>query len=79
MKEDKHPFVESTTYADDIKYKGGGYQGYWHYINIPYLDEAGTVGTDFKFKPKSHDIVEAINAITAWIDAKDNYKTSYVY
>ena len=37
-KEDKHPFVECTTLADDIKYHGGSWQKEWHYIDQPWLD-----------------------------------------
>lgn len=40
-KEGNHPLVECTTFADDIKRKGGGYQSGWHFIDTPYLDEGG--------------------------------------
>lgn len=36
--EDKHPFVECATFADNIKYHGGGWQSDWHFVDQPYLD-----------------------------------------
>jgi hypothetical protein len=36
--EGNHPFVECTTFADDIKNKGGAYQSGWHFVDQPYLD-----------------------------------------
>jgi len=33
-----HPFVEAAPFADMIKYKGGGWQSNWHFVDIPYFD-----------------------------------------
>ena len=59
-KEDKHPFVECVTFADDIKYKGGSYQSGWHFIDTPFLDEGGDISDFPDFKPDSHNITEVI-------------------
>ena len=32
-KEKNHMFTECTTFADDIKHSGGGYQSGWHFID----------------------------------------------
>lgn len=40
--EDFHIFVESATFADDIKVKGMGFQSPWHYIDLPYMDNYTT-------------------------------------
>ena len=40
-KEDKYPFVECTTWADDTRRDGGGWQSTWHYVGIPLVGEEG--------------------------------------
>ena len=41
--EGDYPFVECSTFADEIKAKGGSYQSGWHFIDTPFLDEGGSV------------------------------------
>lgn len=77
-KEDKHPFVECVTFADDIKYKGGSYQSGWHFIDNPYLDQGGSID-DFDFKADEHNATEAISALVDWFNQKGDYKNSYEY
>lgn len=36
--EDRYPFVECATFADEIKAKGGSWQSGWHFVDTPYLD-----------------------------------------
>jgi hypothetical protein len=36
--EDLYPFVESVSYADEIKRRGGGWQSQWHFDNIPMVE-----------------------------------------
>ena len=38
-REDKHALVECSTFADDYKYRGEGWQRYYHYINHAWVDE----------------------------------------
>lgn len=33
-----HALVESSTFADDWKYRGEAWQSYFHYINVPWVD-----------------------------------------
>lgn len=33
-----YPFVESSTFADYIKMRGGSWQSDWHFVDTPYLD-----------------------------------------
>jgi hypothetical protein len=37
--EDKYPFVECATFADDIKNDGFSDQSLWHYVNTPLLTD----------------------------------------
>jgi len=76
--EGKHPFVECTTFADDIKGKGGSYQAGWHFIDTPFLDEGGKI-SDFDFKPDSHNVTEALTALTNWVNKEGSYQDSYEY
>ena len=68
--EDKHPFVECVTLADEIKRAAspcwGGYQSQWHFVNIPYLDDPGSKLSDFDWTPPTHNSTEAVNAIVSW-------------
>ncbi len=41
--EGEYPFVECSTFADEIKGKGGYWQSGWHFIDTPLLDEGGSV------------------------------------
>ena len=77
-KEGAHPFVECTTYADDIKYKGGSYQSSWHFVNDPYLDQGGKV-SDFSFKAPPHNSTEAVNSIVDWYNGASGFKSSPIY
>lgn len=45
--EKDHRFVECATFADKIKYRGGSYQSGWHFIDQPYIDDAGKTIADF--------------------------------
>jgi len=78
--EDKHPFTECATYADDLKGHGadGNYQRGWHFIDEPYLDEGGKI-SDFKFKFDTHNITEVINALEAWFNKDSGYDQTYEY
>lgn len=78
VKEGKHPLVECATFADDIKYKGGGYQKGWHFIDQPYLDQGGKI-SDFNFTADVHNITEAIDDITAWFRGTPGYDSTYIY
>merc|ERR1719183_256154 len=74
----EHGFVECATFADDIKYRGGGYQKGWHFIDSPLLTHGGKM-SDFDFTPDSHNITEAISTITHWFNHVGDYKDSYDY
>ena len=37
--ESKHPFVESATFADEIKNKGWESQASMHFVDLPFYDE----------------------------------------
>jgi len=45
--EDQHPFTECATFADNIKGQGYSAQSDWHFIDQPYLDQAGTTIADY--------------------------------
>ena len=80
--EGSHPFTECATFADDCKGKGYSFQSNWHYINLPYLDEAGTTLDDFDFVQPDVDVVKALDAYTKFlkgeISASETTYTSQV-
>jgi hypothetical protein len=77
--EGSHPFVECVTFADDIKYKGGGYQSNWHFIDTPFLDQGGDISDFPDFKQDEHTVVEAINGIVDWMNKENEYISNYEY
>ncbi len=77
--EGDHPFVESATMADTIKYRGGGWQSDWHFIDTPFLDEGGDASDFPDFKLSATNITAAIKGIMAWITEEPGYKEHFVY
>ena len=77
--EGKYPFVECSTFADKIKYKGGSYQSPWHFIDQAYLDQGGTIKDFPDFQPDVHNVTEALASIRMWMTAEEGYKNTYVY
>ena len=71
--EGDYPFVESATLADTIKYKGGGWQSDWHFVDMPFLDEGGKVSDFPDFKLSSTNITNAIYGIMDWINGAKGY------
>ena len=67
-KEGNHPFVECAPWADSFKYHGGYYQKGWHFIDQPFLDEGGTISDYPQFQGDTHNAVEALKGIVAWMD-----------
>merc|ERR1712166_1048947 len=83
-REGMYPFIECSTFADDIKYHGGAWQSDYHFINFPFVDQAGKTTADY---PGSDDIAtrnitEAIKNIADWLSNGKNgdaYLDSYMY
>jgi hypothetical protein len=77
--EDQHPFVECATFADDIKYNGGGWQSDFHFIDIAYVDEGKA--SDYNIVTKEHNLTQGIQNISDWLSGKNGtaYKSSYMY
>jgi hypothetical protein len=66
--------------ADDIKFKGGAYQSGWHYVDTPYVSEAGKTIADYPdFVPDVHDNTEAVNGILAFMRKDTGYESNYIY
>ena len=77
-KEKDHAMVECVTFADDIKYKGGGYQSGWHFIDTPFLDQGGDI-SDYDFTFDTHNVTEAITSLSAWVNKDEGYEKTYEY
>lgn len=77
--EKDHIFVESAPFADMVKYKGGGWQSNWHFVDIPYYDQGGN-GKDFPdFKLDAKNISVAIPGIVDWLKGNAGHQNSFVY
>jgi len=78
-----YPYIECSTFADDIKYHGGAWQSDFHFINIPFIDQEGKTTADYPGSDsiKTRNITEAIKNIVGWISQKDGdaYLDSYLY
>jgi len=78
--EDKHPIVECATMADNIKYRGGGYQSNWHFVDTPYVDTAGKTIADYpEFKPDVFNVTQALDEIMMWQRGTAGYKDTFAY
>jgi hypothetical protein len=77
--EGSYPFVECSTFGDEIKAKGGSWQSGWHFVDQPYLDEGGSINDypGFKFDTDSIDL--AIPHIINWLKGTGDYQSSFVY
>jgi hypothetical protein len=77
--EDKYPFVECATFADDIKYHGGGWQSDFHFVDVAYIQDGKA--SDYKITSKPRSLTQGIQDITDWLSGKNGqgYKTSYIY
>lgn len=78
-KEGDYPFVECATLADDIKYRGGGWQSDWHFVDLPWFDEGGKPEDYPEFELKPKNLTLAIPEITSWLKEEPGYKDSTVY
>ena len=76
--EDKHPFTECATFADDIKGEGYSFQADWHFINLPVLLEGGEL-SDFDFTMPDVDVHQALEVLTAWMMEDGDYMQSTYY
>lgn len=74
-----HDFVECATFADDYKYHGEGWQGDFHFIDFPWIEEGSE--SDYDVKESDRNLTTGINSIVDWLSGKrgDDYKTSYIY
>lgn len=79
--EENHPMTECALFADNIKGEGYSFQSGWHFIDKPYLDEAGTTIGDFpEFVMDTYDVVDALTTLTEWLSNNGTYyKQSYYY
>ena len=77
--EDQHPFIESATFADDIKYHGGMWQQAYHFKDIPWY-ETGEA-SDYPDPTTPRNLTVGLTNIVAWLSGKqgDKYKDSYIY
>ena len=77
--EGSYPFVECSTFADQLKETGQKWQNNWHFVDTPYLDQGGDLKDypNFKYDPDS--IVRAIENINNWLLEKGDYKNNFVY
>ena len=77
--EDKYPFVECATFADDIKYHGGGWQSDFHFVDVAYVEDGKA--SDYKITSKEHNLTQGIQDLSDWLSGKNGsgYKSSYIY
>lgn len=73
------PFVECSTFADEIKGKGGAFQSGWHFVDTPYLDQGGSVDDYPQFKFEEDNISKVIPGIVDWLKGSSGYQNNFVY
>ena len=56
-----HPYVESATFADDIKYHGGAWQSDFHFVTNPFIAEGAE--TDYKISTAKHNLTDGVKAL----------------
>ena len=78
--EGDYPYVESATFADDIKYHGGAWQSDFHFVTNPFIAEG--VASDYKISTAKHNLTYGVEAIVQWLSVRDDgndYLNSYAY
>jgi len=59
--EDKYPYVECATFADDIKYHGGAWQSDFHFVDNPFIAEG--IASDYNIPQTPHNLTYGIEMI----------------
>ena len=73
-----HPFVESASWADDMKKFGAKFQTPWHFIGQPFFDQ-GKDNQNFNITNDPVNITAAMYALKSWLmKEKDCLKNDYV-
>lgn len=55
--EGNYPFVESATFADDVKAKGGSYQSGWHFDDNPLWLSGSASNYNIKKEPENATVI----------------------
>ena len=79
MKEEKnHIFVESSLFADKIKWqKGFSFGNKWHYINTPYMPKGQE--PRYKIKSRPMNITKVTTDLIDWLRKTPKYQNSKTY
>ena len=74
-----HSFVECATFADDIKYHGGGWQSDYHFADNVWVSGGDEEAMSFPNEPRNLTI--GLTNLIAWFSGKmgDDYLDSYIY
>lgn len=74
-----HAFVESSTFADDLKYHGEMWQSDFHFKTLPWIEEGQE--SDYDIQSSTRNLTVGLDDITAWLSGKlgDDYKSGYMY
>ena len=78
--EGDYPYVESSTFADDIKYHGGAWQSDFHFVTNPFIAEG--VASDYKISTAKHNLTDGVSALVQWLSGRNDgtdYLNSYIY
>jgi hypothetical protein len=65
--------------ADDMKGSGGTWQSNWHYVDLPWFDEGGSVQDYPEFKNSDKNLDAAIEYLVQWLKGVKGYKDNFVY
>lgn len=77
--EGDHAFVETATFADDMKYHGEMWQSDFHFKTIAWIEEGKE--SDYTIKSSTRNISVGLDDITSWLSGKrgEDYKDGYMY
>ena len=68
--EDTHHWVESATFADDIRYTSAGYwNAPYHFIDIPNISEGKA--SDYNIEPEPKNLTLSIPTLVQWLSGKN--------
>jgi len=59
--QDKHPFTECATFADEYKYGPANWQGDIHFVNKPYFPDGES--EDYNIDYYQYNITESVPAL----------------
>ena len=78
LKEKNYPMIEGSTWADDVKAKGGSFQNEWHFSDEPVFDD-NTPQNQFTIEHNPQNVTLVIPELIKILKKQSGYENTYTY